>query len=514
MKKTILLITLLLLQHSFGQIIWTKAIGGSGDDYRSDLIKTLDGGYLTTCVSDSQNGDMTYVNFNNSVTENFDISVVKMNANGVLQWQKFYGTSSNYDSSSSIINTSDGGYLLSFHSNSNFGDVDGNYGGYDINVLKLNTVGDILWTKHYGGSGNDYNSYLLENNDGSIALFGITDSTNHDVINSSPSSETLSLYLHLSSTGVVLHSKTFGTAQYNQIFSKPLSINNSIYFLNTENSYSTNFNPILDEVHICKIDLLGTIQNQFIVNNLTASIYYLDEILVKNNNGTIELFGVNDSNNTIVKRQLASNLEPINPNVYYSSNNDKSIIACTYNATGDLLVGLKDWYNPLGYGEDDYRLNIYNASGSFIHSKNFGGSNYDDLSDLILDGDHVVLFGDTYSTNQDVIGFHPGIDSNGYELADQFIVKYNINGILNNTDFKSDYFTVMPNPVKDILTIKGLANEKIVAIMIYDLLGREAIAKTEIINNQINMSELTNGVYIIKIITDTNKIQEFKVIKE
>src|SRR4030042_1942682 len=78
-----------------------------------------------------------------------DVSILKLDANGNVVWQKTYGRS-NYDMAYSIQQTSDNGYIVAgktWHS--------GEYYNNDVWVLKLGADGDIEWQKEYGGRGYD-----------------------------------------------------------------------------------------------------------------------------------------------------------------------------------------------------------------------------------------------------------------------------------------------------------------------------------------------------------------------
>lgn len=78
-----------------------------------------------------------------------DIQVVKKDADGKMVWRKILGGSS-YDKAGEIISTGDGGYLV-LGSTSSFGS-----GNYDVFLARLNKDGQILWQKSYGGFFNEY----------------------------------------------------------------------------------------------------------------------------------------------------------------------------------------------------------------------------------------------------------------------------------------------------------------------------------------------------------------------
>lgn len=70
--------------------------------------------------------------------------------------------------------------------------------------------------------------------------------------------------------------------------------------------------------------------------------------------------------------------------------------------------------------------------------------------------------------------------------------------------------SISPNPVTDILTINTSDKTEVFKIMIYSMDGRKVMEK-EIKNNQIDLTSLPIGTYILK--TDFNESTNFKLIK-
>ncbi|MEL6925162.1 MAG: hypothetical protein AAFO94_14035, partial [Bacteroidota bacterium] len=119
---------------ALGQLEWEKTIGGNGDDQLMTLVQSRDGGYLLGGQSDSGiYGDKTENNISS-----FDWWVVKLDACGAVQWDKTIGTALE-DYISSVIETSDGGYLLGGHSGffDNPAEDGFNNGAYDFYSVKL-----------------------------------------------------------------------------------------------------------------------------------------------------------------------------------------------------------------------------------------------------------------------------------------------------------------------------------------------------------------------------------------
>ena len=76
-------------------------------------------------------------------------------------------------------------------------------------------------------------------------------------------------------------------------------------------------------------------------------------------------------------------------------------------------------------------------------------------------------------------------------------------------DFNTKTIELYPNPVSNILNIKGIATFE-QSIIIYNVLGQEMLTTKG--TNQIDLSSLTNGIYFV-LITDGIKISNYKLIK-
>jgi DNA replication initiation complex subunit (GINS family) len=140
-----------------GNLQWTKTIGGLGYDGGTSLIQTPDGGYVIAGVTSSFGAGEG------------DIYVVKLDANGNLQWTKTIG-GPELDAGFSLIQTSDSGYAIAGHTKS-FGAGEG-----DIYVVKLDANGNLQWTKTIGGPGEEMGLSLIQTSDGGYAITGFTQS--------------------------------------------------------------------------------------------------------------------------------------------------------------------------------------------------------------------------------------------------------------------------------------------------------------------------------------------------
>jgi hypothetical protein len=78
-----------------------------------------------------------------------DIELVKKDIKGKILWKRIIGGTS-YDKASQVIRTKDGSYIV-IGSTSSFGK-----GNYDVLIVKVSFQGEILWQKTYGEFLNDY----------------------------------------------------------------------------------------------------------------------------------------------------------------------------------------------------------------------------------------------------------------------------------------------------------------------------------------------------------------------
>lgn len=94
------------------------------------------------------------------------------------------------------------------------------------------------------------------------------------------------------------------------------------------------------------------------------------------------------------------------------------------------------------------------------------------------------------------------------------ITAYNWLQTLSNDNFISDSennkIQIYPNPTKNIIHIKN--NSEIEKITIFDYLGEKVLTQTQN-NNEINVENLSKGIYLIEIYSENEKVYK-KFIKE
>lgn len=154
-----------------GMLIWQKKFGGSGEDQFNSIIPTTDGGYILAGTTGSNDGDIS--GFHASIS---DVWVVKIDGSGNKIWTRAIGGSGG-ESPGGITQSNDDGYILVGRSTSNDGDITGNQGGLDGYIIKLDKNGNTLWQKTLGGTNSDWLQTIIPSSDGGF-LIGASSKSN------------------------------------------------------------------------------------------------------------------------------------------------------------------------------------------------------------------------------------------------------------------------------------------------------------------------------------------------
>ena len=147
------------------------------------VIQTSDGGYILGGDTDSLNS-----------TGLTSLMMIKTDSNGVQQWNQSYPLSSNAEMST-MVQTSDGGYLLTGYLQTASGD--------QYLMVKTDSNGNMQWNKTFGASGtlNDALSGI-QTSDGGYAVIGVSNSTGTALVKA--------MLLKTDSSGNPLWNQTYG----------------------------------------------------------------------------------------------------------------------------------------------------------------------------------------------------------------------------------------------------------------------------------------------------------------
>ncbi len=97
-----------------------------------------------------------------------DAYVVRVNTKGEMIWQRAYGGTAD-DYGYVAVDSDDGGFVLA-------GTTEGPHGRTDIHLLKIDGNGEKLWERIYGGDGWDFAYGMAQTHDGGFIIVGNTTS--------------------------------------------------------------------------------------------------------------------------------------------------------------------------------------------------------------------------------------------------------------------------------------------------------------------------------------------------
>jgi hypothetical protein len=426
-----------------GKIVWEKSFGGSGDDQVNFLQCDVNGGYIISGSTSSNDGDVT------GNHGGLDAWIIKIDDTGKILWQKVMG-SSGFDFANFVVNTPDSGYFVVGSAGANDGDVSGLFGGNDVWAIRLNKTGGLVWDKVYGSTGYEYGFNGINTADGGFIITAQAGAANGDITTFRGGSADAWI-LKLDDTGAIQWQKTYGGSGFEQAFGISAMAGGYIFTAYT--------NSVDDEV----TGLHGATNP--------------DNWVVR----------IDDTGAIIWEKCFGSNgIEW--PGSEFVKAFDGSFVFCgiTTNNSGDVTGD---------HGNSDYWVFDVDTSGNLKWEECLGGTGFDTAVHLIQtpDSGFMVVGGSTSTTGQ-VSGNHGG--------EDFWMVKLNKQDTTINDKVQSiainAAFSIFPNPATNEINISS--GDKIRVITLSNLLGQT------ILNNEypsvntvfINISSLNQGIYFIK----------------
>jgi hypothetical protein len=478
-----------------GDTVWCKFYGAEGIDLAASVRETNDNGFVIVGSSNSfsANGDK-------------DIYVIKTDQAGNTMWSRTYG---GYDLDEGVsIELTASGYIVSGITKS-FG-----AGGEDMYLLCLTSSGDIVWSRTYGGSGDDYMSGAKVTQDGGFFLVGtipekesITQSTNISVIRTD-------------SLGGPLWVKEYGGTESEYATASSMTATGGIVITGGA------FDQGNENMFILNVNSQGNIQFSYVFDGGGRDIGYSIMSITANEyiiGGESEVTG-DQINGSLVCIDSTGNIK------WYSSvggQNNDVITDVTSCINGDLVLtgytfsfgsGSQDLYlartSPLGHTSCS-ALSIFAVADTAgftvqqpINFLSFGAEfQAVDVYFDLYSGENTFTRC-YYNPPTHLISQHINIDSTTYvnsahDLDDSYKQVNVITPILSDKPFSMNVF---PNPSqgdKISISLTGMLAEEEVSVVIYDALGREEYSNAHSMESGENVylislsGQLSPGVYMM-----------------
>lgn len=203
-----------------GNLLWLKHYGSSwGGEGVNSVAIADDGGFFILTATLGNDGD---VGIHYGSAFEADIWVLRVDNDGEKLWAKVIGGTER-DIGTKIFASEDGGCYIIGLTASNDYDITNYKGGGDLLVAKIDSLGNLEWTKCYGGSGAeaDYTSSIFAEPDGwgGFYILSRTDSDDGDVQNKTDNSPDYWL-IHIDKDGNILWERNYGStiSQYPTAF--------------------------------------------------------------------------------------------------------------------------------------------------------------------------------------------------------------------------------------------------------------------------------------------------------
>ncbi len=402
-----------------GEIEWQKTFGGSGDDIARAVIETADGGYAVIGYTNSIDGDVT----DKQLQEN-DFWVLKLNSDGDVEWQKTYGGSGD-DQGRAIIQTLDGGYAITGPSKSSDGDGSNNEGQHDHWIVKLDAQGTIEWEKSHGFSGHDHSRSILQTKDGGYFIGGYLDvdssgGLGNETINTKHGVGEFWAQ-KLDATGNLEWRRYFGGTMNDRIF-KVLQAHDGNFLLvgaSESEDFDVNSSNGSYDFWVLKIDTEGTMLWE---KSFGGSGIDTGHAAVKTNDGNYLITGAaisSDGNISNSKGNSDAWVIKINDNgemLWEKSFGGSGFDAAWAIDSGSgifssyVIAGNSkstDGDTTMNHGENDFWVFKIDTNGKLLFEKSLGGSGLDFAYGVIETRDQkIVVVGETESSDINVTSNH------------------------------------------------------------------------------------------------------------
>jgi hypothetical protein len=381
-------LTIDVVQDKFIFSPWAKLFGGTKQDMLLDIINAPDGGFVCAGRSLSSDGNVA-VNNGDS-----DMWVVKIDAAGNIEWEKSFGNAG-WNDAGKIVST-DYGYAI-FGTTVLEGNQIGNSwivkidqngsklwektyvdpigqiytaptGGFfctgtkndDAMLTRLDSDGNIAWTKSYGGANFDRTTGLDFTSDGGLIIVGNT---------GYPQSGTTQDYMHLDpwilkldENGNVLWEKLQGTAGLEWTYRVVATDDGgAIIQSSTEDSDIPSYHGFYD-ILLTKVDANGNVEWH---KAYGSSQFDFCQSMIKSDDGVI------------FSAQIGTVLD------------------------GDFSET---------FGETDAWVVKVDGNGNIVWQKVFGGTGIDVFTGLTIADNKLVMTGHSVSTNAEFSANHGDID--------------------------------------------------------------------------------------------------------
>ncbi len=480
--------------------------GGIQNEGCRQIMPTPDGGYILLGTTNSFGAGNT------------DFYALKLDSSCRFKWSRCYGGTIN-EEGYSVVTTLDKGYAFL-----GFTDSYG-AGGYDVFLVKTDSLGNVQWQKTYGGSNWDFGYSLKQLKDSGFLVSGVTYS--YGAGNGS-------MYLiRTDKKGDTLWEKTVGGNGYTTGNSIDI-LNDSIYLIagGTTSFGLSDTNACIFKIKDCKDS--GSVVSKWIYGGKKTSTF--NSIRTVSDKGYI-MYGSCDSipdsikacafqdeycpkidSNGVMKWCQLIHFPAASIGMDAIELSDHSILSLASTSGG-------------GAGKNDFHVQRFDAGGNWLQATTFGGPEDEIASSIAVGKNGDLLFAgcsDTYPLYSEGLF---DIFLVRLRMTDTIPIPYipKVHNVLDTTQFTSAIpqqhspvgVNIFPNPLvtSSTILVQGEDRRKY-SFSLYNINGQCLINKAPLKNTSkgqavavLQKGNLTSGVYSYEIMADGNtKVNQGKII--
>ena len=367
-----------------------------------------------------------------------DAIIVKYDKDGNLLWQKSWGGNDS-DTFFDILQTQDDGFIVSGDFNSTDIEELPNKGSYDAIIVKYDKDGNLLWQKSWGGKSHDTFSDILQNQDGGFIVYGYSYSTDIEGLPNKGGDD--AIIVKYDKDGNLLWQKSWGGNGSDNFYDVLQTEDGGFITYGNSSSY----------------DIEG-ITNQS----------WFDGIIVKY-----------DKNGNMLWQTS------------YGDQSENRVSSLVVGHNGNLIACIESYFIDEGEyynGDEDVIIISYDKNGNMLWQKNWDGGNADIPKKILLTDDNGFIVIDNI------------IEDNTFD-RNIFLLKYSIEYDLENITTDNGTSTAVQQGSKGIITPTPNEGYEVDTIMIKNKNG-------EVLD--LEVTKLEDGTYSFELYTDVSIEVTFK----
>jgi len=530
-------------------IYWSTYFGGDSDDYGTACaVDSSDNVYLTGYTWSGTG--IALGGYQNGNAGGYDAFLAKFNSNGVLLWATYYGGDNEDKGKSCAVDAMGNVYIAGETYSANLASLSAHQtalAGYnDAFLVKFDSDGNRIWATYYGGGYYDEGYSCAVDASGNVYLAGYAWSDSGIATagahQQSIGGGTDAFLVKFNSDGV----RQWGTYYGGELWESgycTTDVTGNVYLAGFTSS-TVNIATISahqttlgwgDDAYLVKFNTDGVRQwgtyygggdydwGYFIATDSQGNVYLeghtgSDDVIATSGTqqptrgGDYDAFLVKfDGNGSRIWGTYYGGAAQERGNACAVDSNDNVILTGYTNSNSTNIISAGAYQDFYGGNQDAFAAK-FDSNGDRIWGTYLGGTGEDSGSFCTADSSgNVYLAGYTgsgtdISTTESYQNYLRG-------NIDSFLTKLNSNGTLNVQDIKSESIKLYPNPVGNFIAINNPENIKIIKADIFDLNGRSVISSDEFHDDRMEVSQLAQGTYIVRIQTE-NGTERLKFIKE